>query len=78
MKQFLALLFLSAAFMGCASNMDPTEEAVLSDKPMSESTGATTKNLNTRQNNDVDGMYEGGAMNQYEEQQMEQAIGPSE
>jgi len=74
MMRILLILALIAPFYGC-SNMDATERAVLSDKPLSESTGATTKDLNKRQTDDVEGMYEGGQMNQYEEEQMEQAIG---
>lgn len=77
MKLMLPLLICLAALTGC-TNMDATEEAVLSDKPMSESTGAVTKDLNTRQTNDVDGMEQGGVLNKYEEEQMEGSIGTTD
>lgn len=74
MKTTFALLTLAAALMGCV-NQDATEQAVMSDKPMSEYTGKVTEDLNTRQTNDVSGMEQGGVVNQYEEEQMESAIG---
>lgn len=75
MKYTVCLLALAAAMVGCKLNEDPTEKAVLSQEPMSESTGAITQDLNQRQTNDVEGMEQSGLLNSYEEQQMESAIG---
>ncbi|WP_309395823.1 hypothetical protein [Cerasicoccus maritimus] len=75
MKHILLILPLLALIVGCKSYEDASEKAVLSQEPMSESTGAITKELGQRQSNDVEGMEEGGLLNQYEEEQMEGAIG---
>ncbi|WP_309380738.1 hypothetical protein [Cerasicoccus frondis] len=70
-----ALLNLAIFQTGCKLNEDAGEQAVLSQEPMSESTGSVTEDLNQRQQNDVDGMYNAGGLNQYEEEQMDSAIG---
>lgn len=75
MKHILLLLPLISLIVGCAANEDATERAVMSQAPLSETTGATTKDLNQRQDDDVEGMDQGGLLNSYEEQEMEGAIG---
>lgn len=75
MKYTVCLLALAAVMAGCKSYEDASEKAVLSQEPMSESTGAVTQDLNQRQTNDVDGMEQSGLLNSYEEQQMDGAIG---
>ncbi|WP_269539981.1 hypothetical protein [Cerasicoccus fimbriatus] len=75
MKYTVCLLALAAAMVGCKNYEDAGEKAVLSQEPMSDSTGAVTQDLNQRQTNDVEGMEQSGLLNSYEEQQMEGAIG---
>ncbi|MEO0797060.1 MAG: hypothetical protein AAFX93_18035 [Verrucomicrobiota bacterium] len=42
---------------------------------MSESTGNVLGDLNQRQTDTVDGMYETGGLNEYEKEQMDESIG---
>ncbi|MGE9295571.1 MAG: hypothetical protein ACQKBV_04715 [Puniceicoccales bacterium] len=71
MLRILSVLALAAVFTGC----NATEEAVDSDRPLSESTGNVLGEQGKRQKQSVDGMYEAGSLNDYEKEQMDKAIG---
>lgn len=72
MRYTIIATFASLFCLGCS---DTLEQQVLSDQPMGTDDAAVMRQEGQVQRNTVDGMYDQGSLNEYEKEQMENAIG---